>query len=268
MKCWLIFFVLIFSQLGLTQNDPQWRLDHFYKSTDINAWDVDPMGKVILAERDVLVKLDTSFVPLFTQSTKQIGEIAFLDAAHSLKTLVFSEMQQYISFVDNTMTFQEGIKDLTTYGIAYATNVCYSNQTNRFWVFDGDNAQLLLIDQTGGQISKINNLSSITGGVQPKVILERNNELLVFYEGVGVFFFDYYGSLISQYESMDTKAVHFNREYLYLVNDREIKKINRKTNQHQIYKLPDIDILEVRVLGEVLFIQTPEGIKKYILITD
>lgn len=259
----LLFAFLSWSLVGQQKS---WKLEHFYKSDDIDAWDVDPMGKLIVAERDVIVKLDTSFAVQFTQSTKQLGEVASLDAAHSLKTLVFSEMQQYIAFVDNTLTFQKGNKDLTNYDIAYATNVGYSNQTNRFWVYDGDNSQLLLIDETGNQISTINNLSSITGASQPKELFERNNELLLFYEGVGLFFFDYYGTLISHFPMVDATAVHFSKEEIYFVVEKGIVKVNRKTNKKERFILPDDDIRSIRVYGKAIFIEVPKGIKKYSLI--
>lgn len=260
----LIFIIALFSFSLFGQQN--WRLDHTYESSSIDAWDVDPMGKLIVAERDVMVKLDTSFSVQFTQSTKQLGEVETLDAAHSLKTLVFSEVQQYVVFVDNTLTFQEGNKELSEYGVAYATNVGYSNQTNRFWVFDGDNAQLLLIDETGNQISKINNLSSITGAFQPKALFERDNELLLFYEGVGVFLFDYYGTLISSYPQLSASAVHFNKNHLYFVVGNSVIRVDRKSGSEVKYELPEKDILDIRVHRNDIFIQVPGGIKKYSLI--
>lgn len=260
----LIFLILTFS--NLIAQEGSWRLQQFYESVDINAWDVDPMGKLIIAERDVLVKLDTSFSVQFTQSIKQLGEVEQLDAAHSLKTLVFSQVQQYVTFVDNTLTFQDGVKDLSDYDVAYGTNVGYSNQTNRIWVYDGDNAQLLLIDETGNQISKINNLSSITGGMQPKELYERNNELMLFYDEIGVFFFDYYGSLISNFPIKNAQAVHFTKDHLFFVVKNTVIRVNRKTENRIVYELPDALILGIRVHGNSLFLEVPEGIKKYSLI--
>ena len=260
----IIFLILSFG--NLIAQEGSWKLQHFYNSSDVDAWDVDPMGKLIIAERDVLVKLDTSFSIQFTQSTKQLGEVEQLDAAHSLKTLVFSQEQQYVSVVDNTLTFQEGIKNLSDYDVAYASNVGYSNQTNRFWVYDGDNAQLLLIDETGNQISKINNLSSITGGMQPKELFERNNELMLFYEDIGVFFFDYYGSLISNFPIKNAEAVHFTKDHLFFVVKNTVIRVNRKTENRIVYELPDPLILGIRVHGNSLFLEVPEGIKKYSLI--
>tara|TARA_B100000508_G_C11465580_1_gene281934 strand:- start:5615 stop:6418 length:804 start_codon:yes stop_codon:yes gene_type:complete len=262
----LVIFVWVSG--SLFSQEKHWKQEHFYKSKAIDAWDVDPMGKLILAERDVLVKLDTSFKVQFTQSTKQLGEVAILDAAHSLKTLVFSELQQYVSFVDNTLTFQEGNKDLSSYNVAYATNVGYSNQTNRFWVYDGDNAQILLIDETGNQISTINNLSSITGAVQPKDLFERDNELMLFYEGVGTFFFDYYGSLISNFPMEEASAVHFNKDHIYFILDNKVIKVDRKTEQREEFEMPDQEILGIRVHGNAIFLEVPEGIKKYSLIPN
>lgn len=265
MKFLITIFAIITLE-GLTAQESSWKLQHFYESKNIDAWDVDPMGKLIIAERDILVKLDTSFSVQFTQSTKQLGEVEQLDAAHSLKTLVFSQVQQYVAFVDNTLTFQEGVKELSDYDVAYGTNVGYSNQTNRFWVYDGDNAQLLLIDETGNQISTINNLSSITGGMQPHELFERNNELMLFYDNIGVFFFDVYGSLISSFPMEVASAVHFTKDHLFFAVGSTVVRINRKTENKVIYVLRDDRILSIRVHGNSLFLEVPEGIKKYSLI--
>lgn len=263
MRIVLIIFVLLSVQLV---GQEKWEVRQTYSNRNIVAWDVDPMGKVIVAERDVMVKLDTSFQVLFTQSIKQFGEIASLDAAHSLKTLVFSEQQQYVVFVDNTLTIQDTKKELSDYGVAYATNVGYSNHTNRLWVFDGDNAQLLLIDESGNQISRINNLTSIVGAAQPDALYERDNELLLFYKGVGVFVFDYYGTMISSYSNVTAEAVHFTKHFFYFVQGNRFMRVDRRTDQVQEFELPEARIINIRVHQNDIYIEYQEGIKKYSLI--
>ncbi|MGM0478450.1 MAG: hypothetical protein ACQERC_04430 [Bacteroidota bacterium] len=263
MKWLIVGAVICFYVTNVFAQTARWSKIHEYKAKSIHAWDVDPMGKVVLSQGDVLTKLDTSFAELFSQSTKQFGDIAVLDARHSLKTLVFSEDQQVITFVDNTLTFQDGTKDLTNYEVDYATNVCYSNQTNRFWVYDGDNARLLLIDERGRQNATINNLTSITQESEPELLFEQGNELLLFYPNKGIYLFDYYGSLMRFYPMAGSKTVYFDRNYFYFIKGNEILRIDRTTDEKLKVALPVSDVNALRVSGSFIFLEVPHAIQKY-----
>lgn len=263
MKWFIISVFFCFYVANTFAQTARWTKIHEYKAKSINAWDVDPMGKVVLSQGDVITKLDTSFAELFSQSTKQFGDIAVLDARHSLKTLVFSKDQQVIAFVDNTLTFQDGTNDLADFSVAYATNVCYSNQTNRFWIYDGDNARLLLIDDRGRQSSTINNLTAITRQSEPELLFEQGNELLLFYPNKGIYLFDYYGSLVRFYPITGTKAVYFDKHFFYFIRGNEIVRIDRKTDEKVSVELPAENVRALRVNGAFIFLEVSDGIQKY-----
>ncbi|MDX1652204.1 MAG: hypothetical protein R3277_06915 [Brumimicrobium sp.] len=242
-----------------------WALQNSYENSKVLAWDVDPMGKVILSENDVLKKLDTSFALQFSQSSKRFGEITKIDARHSLKTLVFSQNQQLIGFVDNTLTFQKDAKDLSAENIAYATDVCYSGQTNRYWVYDADNSRLILFDNSRLTNTEINNLASLTGVSEPDGIFESHNQLFLFFKDKGIFIFDYYGTLIRFVEAPGVVAVAVMENNLYFIQNEYIIKVNLKTQARNQIALPEKGIKDFRIYGKYIFFLTPEGIKKYIL---
>lgn len=255
----LLFLILA----NIVWSQSQWTLMHTYISNDIISWDVDPMGKVIISKSDVLIKLDTSFNIQFSQSSKNFGEISRIDARHSLKSLVFSENQQLVGFIDNTLTFQEGIKDMSDEDVAYATDVCYSGQTNRYWVYDADNSKLILFDSRLGERSEINNLASITGAAEPTNIFESHNQLILFYQGIGTYIFDYYGSLIRFIDDKKMEAVHTSKNYLYFVEEGQIIRMNLKTLNRVNIDLPTDGIYEFRIFEDFVFFKTASGIKKY-----
>jgi hypothetical protein len=251
--------------INLCWSQTQWSLKNTYLNDDIIAWDVDPMGKVIISKSDVLIKLDTSFKVQFSQSNKRFGDISKIDARHSLKTLVFSRDQQLVGFIDNTLTFQEGIKELSEEGISYATDVCYSGQTNRYWVYDADNSRLVLFDNSVGNASEINNLASITRASEPTSIIESHNQLILFYKGIGVYIFDYYGTLIRFIDDKKMEAVHTSKDYLYFVEEGQMIRLNLKTLNRISLTLPTTDITEFRIFENFVFFKTSAGIKKYFL---
>lgn len=264
MKRYFVLLVILFA-VNTVWSQSRWTLMHSYFSDAILAWDVDPMGKVIISKRDVLIKLDTSFNIQFSQSSKRFGEVSKIDARHSLKSLVFSQNQQLVGFLDNTLTFQEGVKELSDSDVSYATDVCYSGQTNRYWVFDADNSSLILFDSGLNNKSEINNLASITGAAEPTSIFESHNQLVLFYKGIGTYIFDYYGTLLRFIDDKKMEAIHVSEYYLYFVEEGKMFRMNLKTLDKISIDLPTTDISEFRIFENYVYFKTSRGIKKYFL---
>lgn len=242
-----------------------WKLNRTHKVADVDAWDVDPMGKVIYAKKDVMIKLDSSFTILFRQSTKGTGNISGIDARHALKTLVFSEDQQTISFMDNTLTQTKNSKDLTAIGASYVTKVSYSAQSTRYWAFDGDNSKLILFDDIRNQPTVIENLSGLLGELHINQLMEVENMLIAFDQEKGIYLFDYYGSLIDFIETHGVRHVHFYKGDLYFLKENELVSMDLRTRRSISVSLPVNDVLAFRILGDEVYLQTPSEIQKYFL---
>ncbi len=262
------FLSLILMGLNLNaQNEVTWKLMDEYEQDGIKAWDIDPIGNLIVFAHGTLYKLDQDFNVLFTQSKNSLGEINKIDASHSLKTLLFSENQQMLKFVDNTLTFQEGGADLASLDVDFASLVCYSNQSNMFWVYDELNARLIRMNSSSSVIrrSEISNLTSITGQSSPSSIEENQNQLFLFYKDDGVFVFDYYGSLLHKIDDTLALKVHPTENYVYILRKDAIVKVDRKTREQQTIALPIKGITDFRIFGEYVYFELETGIKKFSL---
>lgn len=262
----IIFFQLSASCFSQTLT---WKLERTYANENIEAWDITPLEELILSEQGTLHKLDTNFKLAFTQSRKGFGAITKIDARHSLKTLIFSENQQIIGFLDNTLSFQDGKIDLSQLNIGYGTHVCYSDQTSRFWVFDEQNARLVRFEGVKSSVarSEISNLRSITYNDMPTSLVERQNQLFLFYEGSGVFVFDYYGSLLRKYTHKEALRIYPTENYLYILKKSTIVRLNRKTDKEESIALPKDGIEDLRVFGNNVYFKDKKGVSKYSLIT-
>lgn len=265
MRNYFTFIGLLFLFVFSSFSQENWELLKSVETGKILAWDVDPMSKVIYAKNDALIKLDTSFNVQFTQSVKGFGAVTKIDARHSLKTLIFSEDQQSVAFIDNTLTFHKGIKDLSLLNVSYATNVSYSAQSNRYWVFDDDNSKLLLVDENRRAPQVIENLQGTLGSLSLFQLLEMENVLLIFDRTLGIYLFDIYGSMIDFIETSEAKSIHFADGRLYYMTDDELVRINIKNRNVVRIPLPEKDLVSFRVLGRYIFFQTPTHIKKYFL---
>lgn len=264
----LSLFLVLFISLDLIGQSYTWKLENVFEKENIEAWDITPLEEVIFSEHGTLSKLDTNFQIAFTQSRKEFGTINKIDARHSLKTLLFSENQQMIGFVDNTLSFQDGKIDLAALSIGYGTQVCYSDQTSRFWVYDEQNARLVRFEGVKSIVaqSEISNLMAITYNDMPTTMVESQNQLFLFYEGSDIFVFDYYGSLLRKYADKDAMQIYPTEKFLYILEKNIIVRRNRKTDEEEEIKLPKSGIEEFRVFGDAVYFKDKKGIHKYSLI--
>lgn len=266
----LIIVVLIAWSTSLTcfSQDYQWNLENRYTNKKIEAWDITPKEELIVSVQGALHKLDTNFVVEFTQSNKQFGEITKIDARHSLKILLFSENQQIIGFLDNTLSFQDAQIDLGSLDIGYAQLVCYANQTNRFWVYDEQNARLVRFQGIKSSVaqSEISNLMSITYNDMPTSMMESQNQLLLFYQESDIYVFDYYGSLLRNYSDAEALQVYPTENYIYVLKTDSVVRIDRKTDYKETIKLPVEGIEDLRVFGNAVYFKDKNGVSKYSLI--
>lgn len=268
MKTVILTFLLIFQfAIYSASQTYSWRLDNSYENKNIEAWDITPLEELIVSEQGTLHKLDTNFKVAFTQSRKGFGAISKIDARHSLKTLIFSENQQMIGFLDNTLSFQEGKIDLATLNIGYGTLVCYSDQTSRFWVYDEQNTRLVRFEGIKSSVaqSEISNLMSITYNDMPKLLIENQNQLFLFYEMSDVFVFDYYGSLLRRYSHKGALQIYPTEKFLYILKKDSILRIDRKSDVEETIALPKRGIEDFRVFGNSVYFKDKNGVSKYSL---
>lgn len=260
---WFILFISIvaFNQLSISQD--QWQLVRSVQQKAFDAWDVDPMGKVIFARRDVLTKLDTSFNVQFTQSLKRFGNVSKIDARHALKSLIFSEDQQAIAFIDNTLTMHKGLKDLTVVNVFYGTTASYSAQSNRYWIFDGDNSKLVLVDELKNRPQVLENLAGLVGAPEIHEILEIENTLFLLDKSQGIYLFDIYGSFIDFIPVENVIGMHYSDNYLYYLTEDELYRLNLKSRKTKSFELPEENVLSFRVLSNYIFLKTADHLKKY-----
>ena len=64
----------------------------------------DNTGNIYLYGADILEKKSAGQLPSFSQSIKSIGEIDEILPINALKTYLFSESQQQLCLIDNTLS--------------------------------------------------------------------------------------------------------------------------------------------------------------------
>lgn len=263
-----ILFVVVFFSVQVQAQNWTWKREQSYANNHIKVWNVNPINQVIFTSGGSIYKLDTNFKVMFTQSDKDFGAISKIDASHSLKTLVFSEDQQMVGVLDNTLTFQEGKLDLSQIDVGYATQVCYSNQSRRFWIYDEVNSRLIRVEGVNASSvqSEISNLQGMIHESSSPIIEENNHQLFLFYPGSGLYIFDYYGSLYRKIEDKKAIAMEATANAVFFLRPDVIIRINRTTGDKEEIHLPIQGVSDFRINGKAVYLKNNKGIEKYFLI--
>jgi hypothetical protein len=184
-----------------------------------------------------------------------------------MKVIGFSEEQQAICMLDNTLTLGEDCIDLTKFDIGNASHIAVSAQSDKLWVVDQLNSRLLLLSLGNtNQYQEIKNLQGILNIAEIRSIKEVNNQLFLADSKGKIYQFDLYGSLLSVYESSVFLDFMLKDETLILLSEDQLILLNMLSNEKKIVNLPMKGILEVQLSGNFFYFRTENKILKYALI--
>lgn len=185
----LLFFAfapLTWSQIGVLEES---KSIHF--KDKIENWSVDNIGNLIVQQGNTLVKIDSTGKQVFTQSIKSLGEISQIATINSMKVVLFSEEQQCICLLDNTLTINGKCKYLEDYGLRNAKFIATSNRPNLIWIFDQFNSTIFLVDIIKDKIiQKVENFAGLAGIKSEITSMEEHNNKLYLQDATTIFEFD------------------------------------------------------------------------------
>jgi hypothetical protein len=261
MKSLLLLFLLLPVFLS-AQDSIVWKLDWAINSEN-SVWNIDTFGNLIVSDGDKMQKFDSLGTAVFSQSNKNWGNISSIDPSNPMKILIFSEDQQLISYVDNTLSKQQELIDLNEHNLSYVTLVTTSGQPDKFWVYDQDNSKIVLIARNILQQQRIENIRGLLGCKQVKQIVEKDNNLYLIDEEQGILKFDLYGTFISKWEMKGVNFVHIENELAYFIRENKLNVLELQTEKTHLYKLPLAAVLKVKKESNSLYVETPSQILKY-----
>lgn len=205
-----VFLLFILSSFQLiAQNDSLSWKKGFEKEIGVNEiWTNDVIGNLYITRKNIIEKYDSTGRLLFSQSIRSIGKIKEMAPINAMKLAVFSEDQQSLCILDNTLSLSEKCSDLSDFDIELGVHFAVSAQTDRIWVLDQPNSRLLLVSL--GRTATSQEVKNLKGVLEINDVLditEYNNDLYLTDRGKGVFRFDRYGSFIDLYSTEDCEHV-------------------------------------------------------------
>jgi len=269
MKYWLCIFSFFIIETAFSQADTI-RIDsvNFVLEKEIevkgNYFTTDQLGYIYLASTDKLSKYNSEGKLIFQQSYKSMGDISFVDATQSLRTLLFYRDLTQILFVDNTLSVQgESIK-LEKEGFPFVTLACASFMNNHFWIYSTDEFMIKRLDKSLAEISTSGNMTQLTGKeLNPDIILESGEHVYLHDTNQGILQFDLFGTYI---QTLPIKTIsHFQVEQnavLYLEKE-ELMVYSLKDFSLAKMELPKLGVKQFRKVDNKLILSYEDRIEIY-----
>ena len=248
-----------------------WNSKQEYKLNASDIWSVDKLQNVYISDDESIKKYDSTGVLKFQQSIKSFGQVTQLAPVNAMKLIYFSQEQQTLCFLDNTLTATEDCIDLVDYNIYNAEWIATSSRPELLWVYDNVNSTLKLISlQVQGDVNlEIINVQGILGLDEVDQMFEAGQHLYVLDHTKGVYQLDFYGGLLKKWNSEGETAIAANSEsHLFRLRKNEIltQGLFAGTWQDQaVFQLPKDGISEFQVMGTNLYFRTPKMVYKYTL---
>lgn len=150
MKFRLLF--VIWSMCSLVHAQQLTLVETFVSPTPIDTWSIDGQNNLLVVSENNIQKKAINGERRFNQTFKSLGNIQSISPINAMKILLFSDVQQSIAIVDNTLSQQGDIIDLSELGFSNVVFICASNRPNLIWVFDQFRSSLNLVDFQKSQI--------------------------------------------------------------------------------------------------------------------
>lgn len=226
-------------------------------------WNMDAMGNYFISLNDEIFKIDTSGTLRFSQSVKAFGETSALVSVNTFKLVHFSEEQQTICYMDNSLTIYEGSFELAERGIVNGTLVSSSGQPNQLWVLDQLNSTLNLLAMIGNQgARKITNLNGLLDVSEVTQMKEAGNKLFLL-TPEGIFVLDIYGSLLEFIREENIEYFDANASHLYTLKADKLNIIDMRTGATTAITIPVSGVFQVKIVNGALFARTPKNVHKF-----
>ncbi len=194
-KIFALFIILLLSSF-INQNKG-------LKLDNINKFAIDIQSNMYFVSGNELQKFSSANKLLYTFSNPLYGDITVLEVEKLTSLFLYYKDFNEIVFLDNTLSVKNSPIDVTELGYSESNLAC-SSYNNSFWIYDPINQELLRFNQALQNTDRTGNLNNITSyNINPKQIIERNNNLYLRDDKNGIFVFDRYGGFLRRMPFMN-----------------------------------------------------------------
>jgi len=183
-----------------------------------DAFTTDEMGNVYALQGDELRLFDARGRSWLRNSVKTFGQITVMDAFYSLKPMLFAREQGQLALLDNTLSLNGSVVNLSREDYVQVVGVCMSVQ-NCFWFFDQREMALVRVDNQLNELAHSGRLDQVLGfTVEPAGMMEYDSKLYLNDPKHGILVFDVFGTYVKTIGIKDARCIQVRGQFLYFLD--------------------------------------------------
>jgi hypothetical protein len=261
----VLFFVFAKALFSQENTVSLIKLNKYAFQKPIDIWNVDNLGNLYVIQNNSISKLDSSGKQTYSQSIKNLGRISKIESINAMKLVLFSEEQQSICFMDNTLTLNGNCKYFDEFDVKNAKLIATSNRPNLIWVLDEYRSTVLLIDIVNDRIiQRVENLKGILNESSDFVDLTEKNNFLYLTQANGkVYQFDQMLSETGIQLDNFAQISSDKEELAFYLKDNQFTIMNLSSFETKSINSPEKNVIDFKFQGDFLYFRSEQVISKY-----
>jgi hypothetical protein len=226
-------------------------------------WTSDEWGQLYQWKGNTIwLQQNQNQVP-FQETFKILGEITDIQAISGLRALVFSEGQQMMGIMDNTLQVKEGLLAFFDFDFSNITQVAISNRPDFIWLFDQYRERLILFNINTAQAVQL--VDNCFGGIQDAQIIQffEFQQNLICHLSDGRFYeFDRNLTLVKKLTLTPNLTLFGYQNEIWLQDQNWIEKLKPSIHSSRIV-MPTQNYQQLQVLQDRFYFQQGRKISVY-----
>jgi hypothetical protein len=259
-----VILLLLAISLGAPGNPPGGlnKVSTIYVTGDM--FTTDNLGYVYIVKKDELRKYNPADNSFESYSTKNSGNISFVDASNSLKLLLYYTDFTQVIFLDNRLGITGSPILFQDINLQQTSLVC-SSHSNGIVLYNARDFELIRLDEKLETTFKTGNLAQVLQqAVDPNYLQQAGNFIYLNNPASGLLVFDIYGAYVKNIPVKGLSSFQVSGEQLYYLQNGKLMSYHLKTLITSEIPLPEADVKGFRVEKNKLYLQTGSAVVTYV----
>jgi len=255
-----IFYILI----GLHSSGQTWILEKELTLKDSTYyWTSDEWGQLYQWKSNTVWLQNQQNQQPFQETYKILADISEVQAISGLRALLFSEGQQMIGVVDNTLQLKDGLLAFFDFGFSSVAHVAISRRPDFIWLFDQYRARLILFNINAAQtVQIVDNCFGGSNEAQLVQFFECGQKLICLLSDGRYFEYDRNLTLVKNLTLAPGLTLFGYQNECWVLTQNQIEKLDPNLQSSPI-ELPIQNYQELQVLQDQFYFQQGQKIKVY-----
>jgi len=264
MKLSVLFLGLLLTNLVIGQT---WVLETELTLKDSTYhWTSDEWGQLYQWKDNTVWLQNEQNQEPFQETYKILAEISEVQAISGLRALIYSEGQQMMGIVDNTLQLKEGLLAFFDFNFSSISEIAISNRPDFIWLFDQYRERLILFNiNTAQSVQLVDNCFGGNNDAQIVQFFEYQQNLICLLKDGRFYAFDRNLTLVKKMDLAPNLSLFGYKNDIWLQDQNWIEKLGPSIHSSRI-ELPITNYRQLQILQDRFYFQQGAKIKVFRLI--